>query len=50
MDALGVFMMGAGAYLVYAAVKDEHPWTMFQSLLGSTQASKQTPNGPVKVH
>lgn len=44
MDALGVVMMSAGAFLVYAAVKGEHPWTMFQTIItnGAT-AGTNTP-------
>lgn len=40
ISALFLIMMGAGGFLVYAAVKNEHPWTLF-----TTQLSK-TPPGP----
>lgn len=36
MDALGILMIGAGGFLVYAAVKGEHPWTLFTSVLTSS--------------
>lgn len=39
MDALGVVMMGTGAFLVYAAVKGEHPWSMFLGVLGAGSGS-----------
>ena len=32
-------MMGAGAFIVYAAVKGEHPWTMFLTSLGQNAPS-----------
>ena len=33
MDALGVILMGAGSFLVYSAVKGQHPWSMFLDAL-----------------
>lgn len=38
MDALGVILMGAGAFLVYGAYKGEHPWTLFTGALGSASS------------
>ncbi len=35
MDALGVAAMGAGAFLLYAAIRGEHPWTLFTQVLGA---------------
>lgn len=34
MDAIGFLMIGVGGYLMYAAYKKEHPWTVFQSVIG----------------
>ncbi len=39
MDALGVVMMSAGAFIVYAAVKGEHPWSLFVSTLNGSAAA-----------
>lgn len=39
MDALGVAIMGAGAFLVYSSIKGKHPWDLFQAALSGTQAS-----------
>jgi hypothetical protein len=38
MDALGVLLMGVGGFLLYASIKDEHPWTLFTSVLTGAQA------------
>jgi hypothetical protein len=43
MDALGVIAVSAGGFLLYAAVKGEHPWTLFQGVLGV--AGTPTPVG-----
>jgi hypothetical protein len=34
LSALFLLMMGAGGFLVYAAVKNEHPWSMFSTTVG----------------
>jgi hypothetical protein len=51
MDAVGIVLMGAGAFLAYSAVKGIHPWTAFLSVLKATTAAtggtvaKPAPNG-----
>jgi hypothetical protein len=44
MDALGVIMAGAGGFLLFAAVKGEHPWTLFTKVLSPTTVDE--PAGP----
>jgi hypothetical protein len=39
MDAVGVVLMGVGVFLAYSAVKNEHPWTAFLSVLGKSTAT-----------
>jgi len=35
VDAIGIIMMGAGVFIMYAAYKNAHPITVFQSVLGT---------------
>lgn len=50
MDALGVVIMAAGGFLLYAAVKNEHPWSIFTGALsgtsGTSDVTVDTPAGP----
>jgi hypothetical protein len=56
VSALFLLMMGAGGFLVYAAVKGEHPWQLFTNTVkgasgnvpvatGSASAPAATPGG-----
>lgn len=49
VSALFLIMMGAGGFLVYAAVKNEHPWSLFTTQLqaGSGPAPGQSGFGVV---
>lgn len=39
LSALFLLAMGVGALLVYDAVKGSHPWSDFQSVLGSSSTT-----------
>ncbi len=39
MDAIGFAIAVTGLYLVYAAYKGEHPWTMFTQTLSTPKAA-----------
>jgi len=39
-------MMGAGGFLLYAAVKGEHPWSMFTSTLSGSAGATIQPGAP----
>jgi len=34
VDALAVIGLGVGVYLMYAAYKNQHPWTLAQAVIG----------------
>lgn len=40
VDAIGVAVFAAGGFLVYAAIKGEHPWTLFVQTLTGAQAGQ----------
>jgi hypothetical protein len=42
LSALFFLMMGAGGFLVYSAVKDQHPWELFSSTLGAATSPAAT--------
>lgn len=42
VSALFLIMMGAGGFLVYAAVKNEHPWSLMTTQLGKTPPGPST--------
>ena len=42
MDALGVILMGAGSFLVYSAVKGQHPWSLFLDALRANSGAPPT--------
>jgi hypothetical protein len=39
LSALFLLMMGAGGFLVYSAVKDQHPWELFTTTLSGKNAA-----------
>lgn len=45
LAAVFLLMMGAGGFLVYAAVKGEHPWSLFSQTLSASSAPGTVP-GP----
>lgn len=47
VSALFILMMGAGGFLLYAAVKDEHPWSLFTSTVkGAATPTVTTGSAP----
>lgn len=42
LSALFLVMMGAGGFLVYSAVKDQHPWELFTKTLGAATSPDAT--------
>lgn len=42
LSALFFLMMGAGGFLVYSAVKDQHPWELFTHTLGAASSPAAT--------
>lgn len=45
-SALFLIMMGAGGFLLYAAVKGEHPWQMFTTTLSGASGPTIQPGAP----
>ena len=49
VDTLGVILVGAGAYMVYAGYKGEHPWTLFLDALKANSGNPNAVKKPVLV-
>lgn len=47
MDAIGVVGVSIGGFLLYASIKGEHPWTLFQQVIGNySPVSNPTGSAP----
>jgi hypothetical protein len=49
VDAVGVVLIGTGGWLLYAALKGEHPWTMLQAIFGGSSLSTAATAGAKNV-
>lgn len=49
MDAIGYMGIGIGGYIMYAAVKNEHPWQAFLQIFAGAKSSSGSIGGPSAI-